>query len=57
MLLAMVPLVWMVTTSIKPEGYTQTIPPTWQFQPTLQHYVDVCREQRLPRSGRCCSTA
>ncbi|MBW3634580.1 MAG: carbohydrate ABC transporter permease [Chloroflexi bacterium] len=40
-LLAMVPLVWMATTSIKPEGYAQTIPPTWQFQPTLQHYVDV----------------
>jgi ABC-type glycerol-3-phosphate transport system permease component len=40
-LLAMVPLVWMVTTSIKPEGYAQTIPPSWQFQPTLQHYVDV----------------
>ena len=39
----MVPLVWMVTTSIKPEGYAQTIPPTWQFQPTLQHYVDVLR--------------
>jgi ABC-type glycerol-3-phosphate transport system permease component len=42
-LLAMVPLIWMVTTSIKPEGYAQTIPPTWQFQPTLQHYVDVLR--------------
>ena len=40
-LLAMVPLVWMVTTSIKPEGYAQTIPPTWRFEPTLQHYVDV----------------
>ena len=40
-LLAMVPLVWMVTTSIKPEGYAQTIPPTWRFTPTLQHYVDV----------------
>ena len=40
-LLAMVPLVWMVTTSIKPEGYAQTIPPTWLFQPTLQHYFDV----------------
>jgi len=40
-LLAMVPLVWMVTTSIKPEGYAQTIPPTWIFQPTLQHYSDV----------------
>jgi multiple sugar transport system permease protein/sorbitol/mannitol transport system permease protein len=39
----MVPLVWMVTTSIKPEGYAQTIPPTWQFQPTLQHYIDVLR--------------
>src|SRR3954447_5597246 len=40
-LLAMVPLVWMVTTSIKPEGYAQTIPPTWQFTPTFQHYVEV----------------
>jgi len=40
-LLAMVPLVWMVTTSVKPEGYAQTIPPTWRFEPTLQHYVDV----------------
>src|SRR5215211_9474959 len=40
-LLAMVPLVWMITTSIKPKGYAQTIPPTWSFQPTLQHYVDV----------------
>jgi multiple sugar transport system permease protein/sorbitol/mannitol transport system permease protein len=37
----MVPLVWMVTTSIKPKGYAQTIPPTWQFTPTFQHYVDV----------------
>jgi multiple sugar transport system permease protein/sorbitol/mannitol transport system permease protein len=37
----MTPLVWMVTTSIKPEGYAQTIPPTWRFEPTLQHYVDV----------------
>lgn len=40
-LLTMVPLVWMVTTSIKPEGYAQTIPPTWIFQPTFQHYIDV----------------
>jgi multiple sugar transport system permease protein/sorbitol/mannitol transport system permease protein len=39
--LAMVPLLWMVTTSVKPEGYAQTIPPTWQFEPTLQHYADV----------------
>ena len=40
-LLAMIPLVWMVTTSIKPEGYAQTIPPTWRFVPTLQNYIDV----------------
>ncbi len=40
-LLAMIPLVWMVTTSLKPEGYAQTIPPTWIFQPTFQHYIDV----------------
>jgi multiple sugar transport system permease protein/sorbitol/mannitol transport system permease protein len=40
-LLAMVPLVWMVTTSVKPKGYAQTIPPTWAFSPTVQHYIDV----------------
>jgi hypothetical protein len=39
--LAMVPLVWMVTTSFKPSGYAQTIPPTWIFAPTLEHYRDV----------------
>ncbi|MBA3415312.1 MAG: carbohydrate ABC transporter permease [Chloroflexia bacterium] len=38
--LAMVPLIWMVTTSLKPEGLAQSIPPTWVFAPTLQHYRD-----------------
>ncbi len=37
----LVPLVWMVTTSVKPEGYAQTIPPTWIFRPTLDHYRTV----------------
>ncbi len=39
--LVLLPLVWMISTSIKPEGYAQTIPPTWLFRPTLQHYKDV----------------
>lgn len=39
--LAMVPLLWMVTTSLKPEGLARSLPPTWVFQPTLQHYRDV----------------
>ncbi len=37
----LIPLVWMVTTSVKPEGYAQTIPPTWVFRPTLDHYRTV----------------
>ena len=39
--LTLVPLVWMFTTSVKPEGMAQTIPPTWIFPPTLEHYRGV----------------
>jgi ABC-type glycerol-3-phosphate transport system permease component len=31
----------MFTTSVKPEGMAQTIPPTWIFPPTLDHYRGV----------------
>ncbi|HEY0790357.1 MAG TPA: carbohydrate ABC transporter permease [Chthoniobacterales bacterium] len=35
---ALVPLVFMLITSIKPTGDAQTIPPKWVFRPTLEHY-------------------
>ena len=35
---ALVPLLWMMITSIKPAGYAQAIPPKWIFSPTLEHY-------------------
>jgi ABC-type glycerol-3-phosphate transport system permease component len=38
---ALVPLIFMLTTSIKPAGDTQTIPPKWLFSPTLEHYAAV----------------
>lgn len=31
----------MVTTSVKPTGITQTIPPKWLFVPTFQHYANI----------------
>ncbi|MBV9673870.1 MAG: carbohydrate ABC transporter permease, partial [Verrucomicrobia bacterium] len=40
-ILALIPLVFMVTTSLKPTGETQTIPPKWLFVPTLQHYANI----------------
>jgi ABC-type glycerol-3-phosphate transport system permease component len=39
--IAMIPLVFMVTTSIKPAGLSQTIPPKWLFSPTFEHYFNV----------------
>ena len=38
---ALVPLIFMLITSIKPAGDTQTIPPKWVFVPTLEHYEAV----------------
>jgi ABC-type glycerol-3-phosphate transport system permease component len=38
---ALVPLIFMLITSIKPTGDTQTIPPKWVFVPTLEHYEAV----------------
>ena len=37
--LAMIPFIFMAVTSIKPSGLAQSIPPTWTFTPTLEHYV------------------
>lgn len=41
LLLAMVPLVFMVSTSFKPEGIAKNLPPEWLFRPTLEHYRDI----------------
>ncbi|MGH3450912.1 MAG: carbohydrate ABC transporter permease [Haloechinothrix sp.] len=41
LLFAMIPLVFMVSTSLKPDGIAKSLPPTWLFQPTMQHYRDV----------------
>jgi len=41
LLVAMVPIVFLVITSLKPEGVTRTIPPTWLFAPTIENYSSV----------------
>jgi ABC-type glycerol-3-phosphate transport system permease component len=38
---AMVPFIFMFTTSLKPSGDAQAIPPKWLFVPTLEHYAAV----------------
>lgn len=35
---AMIPIIFMVTTSLKPAGLAQSIPPEWLFSPTFEHY-------------------
>lgn len=37
-IIALIPLLFMVTTSLKPSGITQAIPPKWLFTPTFHHY-------------------
>src|ERR671924_577457 len=39
--IAMIPFVFMFTTSVKPEGYAQAIPPEWLFSPTFEHFAAV----------------
>lgn len=39
--IAMVPFIFMFTTSLKPSGYAQSIPPKWLFVPTFEHYAAV----------------
>ena len=41
LLATMVPLVFMVTTSFKPEGVARSLPPTWLFRPTFDNYRHV----------------
>lgn len=38
LLLTLVPLIFMVVTSIKPSGIAKSLPPEWLFTPTLEHY-------------------
>lgn len=38
LLLSMIPLLFMLITSIKPEGLARSLPPRWLFTPTLGNY-------------------
>jgi ABC-type glycerol-3-phosphate transport system permease component len=39
--ISMIPFIFMLVTSIKPEGLTRALPPVWIFEPTLEHYQHV----------------
>jgi ABC-type glycerol-3-phosphate transport system permease component len=41
LLLAMVPVLFIVVTAFKPEGLARTSPPTWVFTPTLDNFGNV----------------
>jgi multiple sugar transport system permease protein/sorbitol/mannitol transport system permease protein len=41
LLIGLIPLVFMLVTSIKPAGLANQIPPAWLFQPTLENYASV----------------
>lgn len=41
LLVGLIPLVFMLITSIKPAGLANQIPPAWLFQPTLENYASV----------------
>jgi ABC-type glycerol-3-phosphate transport system permease component len=41
LVLGMVPLVFMVVTSIKPGGVANVVPPVWVFEPTWENYLNV----------------
>lgn len=41
LIVGLVPLLFMVITSIKPSGIANQIPPAWIFQPTIDNYVAV----------------
>jgi ABC-type glycerol-3-phosphate transport system permease component len=41
LLLSMIPLVFMVSTSLKPSGIAKQLPPRWVFTPTFEHYTSV----------------
>lgn len=41
LLLSMFPLLFMVSTSLKPSGIAKQLPPRWVFTPTFEHYSSV----------------
>jgi ABC-type glycerol-3-phosphate transport system permease component len=41
LLLSMFPLIFMVSTSLKPSGIAKQLPPRWVFTPTFEHYSSV----------------
>jgi ABC-type glycerol-3-phosphate transport system permease component len=41
LLAGLFPLLFMVLTSIKPEGIARNIPPKWLFTPTFEHYTQL----------------
>ncbi len=41
LILAMIPLIFMVVTSIKPQGIVNQTPPAWVFPATLDNYITV----------------
>lgn len=41
LLLSMFPLLFMVSTSLKPSGIAKQLPPRWFFTPTFEHYSSV----------------
>src|SRR5215217_5479438 len=38
---ALVPFIFLLTTSVKPTGDAQAVPPKWVFSPTFEHYLAV----------------
>lgn len=46
-LIALVPFIFMLTTSFKPSGEALAIPPKWLFQPTLANYEQIISGQTV----------
>lgn len=46
----LLPVYWMVSTSLKTTNQTFAIPPVFVFEPTLQHYREVFNDGAVPRS-------
>jgi multiple sugar transport system permease protein/sorbitol/mannitol transport system permease protein len=41
LLIGLIPILFMLLTSIKPAGIANSIPPVWLFRPTIQNYASV----------------
>ncbi len=48
-LLAVAPLLWLVSTSLKNRVQAFSMPPAWVFRPTLENYVEVFQRQEFLR--------